>query len=193
MVFLRGAFYFTVLLLVVFIACKDDDMPPADPGKEVTDIDLVFNPVNGGAPLSFSATDPDGNGPEDVEVDPIILGADNSYQLFIRVRNDIDNVDLTETIKAEGSAHMLFFGFTDELFYQPEGNGNIDVTSDQVNYIDEDENGLPIGLITGWQTSGGANGTLRIVLKDQSDMKSTMNGVDVGVTDFDVTFNVTVE
>ncbi len=193
MVFPRGAFYFAILLLVVFIACKDDDMPPADPGKEVTDIALVFNPVNGGAPLSFSATDPDGNGPEDMEVDPIILGANKSYQLFIRVRNDIDNVDLTETIKEEGSAHVLFFGFTDELFYQPEGNGNIDVASDQVNYIDEDENGLPIGLITGWQTSGGANGTLRIVLKDQSDMKSTMNGIDVGVTDFDVTFNVTVE
>ena len=190
----RNLFYLIVLLLIAFASCKDDELPPAENEEEViTDVDLIFNPVDGGAPLSFGASDPDGEGPEDMVTDPIVLDADKSYQLFIKVRNDIDNVDLTEEIQEEGAEHMFFFGFTDELFDQPEGNGNIDSRADQVNYIDEDENGLPIGLITGWQTSSGSTGTLRIVLKHQPDVKTATSGIESGSTDIDLTFDVTVE
>ncbi|MEQ8553733.1 MAG: hypothetical protein RIC53_13840 [Cyclobacteriaceae bacterium] len=191
---LRNLFYLVILTLIAFVSCNDEELPPIENEEEViTDVDLIFSPVDGGAPLTFGANDPDGEGPEDMVTDPIVLGAENSYQLFIKVRNDIDNVDLTEEIKEEGAEHMFFFGFTDELFDQPEGNGNIDSRTDQVNYIDEDENGLPIGLITGWQTSSGGSGTLRIVLKHQPDVKTATSGIDVGSTDIDLTFDVTVE
>ena len=136
---------------------------------------------------------PDGEGPENMVPDEIVLGAGKSYQLFIKVRNDVDNVDQTDVIEDEGIDHLFFFGFTDELFDQPEGNGNIDARADQVNYIDEDDNGLPIGLISGWQTSTGGSGTLRIMLKHQEGQKTATSGSDIGVLDFDLTFNVTIK
>ncbi len=144
--------------------------------------------------MSFGASDPDGDGPEAMDLDPVVLEVDQSYQLFIKFSNDVDNIDVTREVEDKGTEHMIFFGFTEALFDQPEGDGNIDVRGDQVNYIDEDTNGLPIGLITGWQTSsGGTTGSLRIVLKHQPDSKTTTSGVDMGTTDIDLTFSVTVE
>ncbi|XOV94290.1 MAG: hypothetical protein ACFHWX_06210 [Bacteroidota bacterium] len=190
----KPSFIFSILLLVAFISCKDEDLPPVENEEEViTDVDLIFNPVAGGAPLSFSASDPDGEGPADMTTDAIVLGANASYQLFIKIRNDIDNVDLTDEINDEGDQHMIFFGWTDAVFNQPDGDGNLDNRSDQVNYIDEDENGLPIGLITGWQTGDAATGTFRIILKHQPDVKSETSGTNVGSTDLDLTFAISVE
>lgn len=193
MIYRKVTFVLVILMLSISISCKDENPVPEEKGKLVTDVDLIFSPSDGGAPLAFGASDPDGEGPENMVPDEIVLGASKSYQLFIKVRNDVDNVDQTDVIEDEGIDHLFFYGFTDELFDQPEGNGNIDARADQVNYIDEDDNGLPIGLISGWQTSTGGSGTLRIMLKHQEGQKTATSGSDIGVLDFDLTFNVTIE
>ena len=193
MIYRNATFILLVLLLCVFICCNDDKPGPEEEGKLITDVDLIFSPSDGGAPLAFGASDPDGEGPQGMVPDEIVLGASKSYQLFIKIRNNVDNIDQTDVIEEEGIGHLFFFGFTDEIFDQPEGNGNIDARADQVNYIDEDDNGLPIGLISGWQTSTGGAGTLRIMLKHQQGQKTATSGSDIGVTDFDLTFNVSVE
>lgn len=187
-------FYLTIFSLAILMGCKDDEIAPEEnEDKVITDVDLIFQEVGGGAPLAFSATDPDGEGPEDIVTEDIVLPAGKSFQLFIKIRNDIDNVDLTEEIEEEGADHMLFFGFTDELFDQPMGDGNIDSRVDQVNYIDKDENNLPLGLITGWQTGAAGSGTLRIVLKHQPGTKTETSDINVGSSDIDLTFPVTIE
>jgi len=178
-------------MVALLLSCNDDEQPSPVSDKVITDIDLIFSPTGGGPPLSFGASDSDGSG--EMETDPIVLEADNSYQLFIKMRDDVDMKDLTAVIEERGDEHILYFGFTDELFDQPEGDGNIDTRLDQVNYIDLDSNNLPIGLITGWQTSSGATGTFRILLKQQTGIKSDISEATDGVTDLDLTFSVTVE
>ncbi len=190
---LRKVFFLVVPVLILISACKKEDPAPQEQGKLITDVDLLFNPVAGGAPLSFSATDPENDGEGDLIPDEITLPSGQSFQLFIRLRNDVDNVDLTKTIEEKSNDHMIYFGFTDPLFDQPEGDGNIDSRGDQVNYIDEDENGLPLGLITGWQTGAPGTGSFRVMLKHQPDLKTATSGSDVGNTDLDLTFSVTIE
>ncbi len=182
------------VVLAFLNSCNDEELPPIENEEEViTKVDLIFDPVAEGDPLTFTAIDPDGEGPLDIETETITLSTSSSYQLFIKIRNEINNVDLTEEIDEEGEEHMIFFGFDDELFDQPDGDGNIDNRTDQVNYIDEDINGLPLGLITGWQTGLASTGDFRIVLKHQPGTKTTTSGIDQGSTDVDLTFPINIE
>jgi hypothetical protein len=64
---------------------------------------------------------------------------------------------------------------------------------DKINYNDEDDTGLPIGLSTTWTTSGStASGTFRIILKHQPDQKSASSDQTMGDTDLDLTFTINV-
>lgn len=180
---------------VVFTAC-DDDEPPIEPEAEIiTDVILRFTPqATTGTTVVITAQDPDGEGPLDLEPqDSIRLSANTTYTLTLELENSIANESITEEIEAEADEHMFFFGFTDALFTDPEGDGNIDNRADPVNYNDQDINGLDLGLSTTWTTNGAATGSLRIVLKHQPEIKSTTSTVTDGETDADVTFGVRVQ
>ena len=90
--------------------------------------------------------------------------------------------------------HLFFFGWTNNVFSDPSGNGNIDARFDNVNYEDEDVNGLPIGLTTSWTTTDVAStGTFQIVLKHQPDLKSEESSSSIGETDLDIPFTINVQ
>ena len=121
------------------------------------------------------------------------LPANSSFQLFIKLDNSITDEDVTLEVQDEGTAHLLFFGFTQDIFSQPPGIGNIENREGHVNYIDEDDNGLPIGLITGWQTGDPGNGTFTIVLKHQKDIKSETSTSQDGITDLNLTWELVID
>ena len=105
--------------------------------------------------------------------------------------NELEGEDITEEIAEEDEEHMFFFAWTEGLFASPEGDGNIDNRDDPVDYNDEDENGLPVGLSTTWTTGDSVpSGTFQVVLKHQPDIKSETSTVDDGGTDIDLTFDV---
>lgn len=184
----------TFLCLAGFTSCKKDDLPPVEnKGKVITNVTLIFNPTEGGAPLTFTASDPDGEGSEEIETGTINLPANSSFQLFIKLDNSITDEDVTLEVQDEGTAHLLFFGFTQDIFSQPPGIGNIENREGHVNYIDEDDNGLPIGLITGWQTGDPGNGTFTIVLKHQKDIKSETSTSQDGITDLNLTWELVID
>ena len=83
------------------------------------------------------------------------------------------------------------YAWTDGAFDSPSGDGNVDARADEVIYLDADDNGLPLGLLTGWTTKSGESslkGNFRIVLKHQPDLKSENSGLNTGETDLDFTF-----
>ena len=73
------------------------------------------------------------------------------------------------------------------------GGWHIDNRGDQIQYRDNDVEGLPVGLLTIWNTGTSANGTFRVVLKHQPELKSQTSGSDIGESDLDIEFNLIVD
>lgn len=149
--------------------------------------------------MVVSATDPDGDGVQDIAVDgDINLVSDTDYTLTITLINELaaptdPAYDISAEVAEEGAEHIFFFGWTNNVFYNPTGNGNIDNRSDGINYNDSDENGLPIGLSTNWSTSvNTASGKFRVMLKHQPDLKSPTSTSSDGETDLDIEFVINI-
>jgi len=89
---------------------------------------------------------------------------------------------------------MFFYAFTEGLFTDPTGDGNLDNRNDPLNYNDEDVNNLPIGLSTKWTAGEHTEtpGQFNIVLKHQPDLKTATSDATVGGTDIDITFPIEI-
>ena len=195
---------FLVLALLTFFAtsCDDDDVPTAENEEEtITNVTLTFTPEGGGAPVEATWVDADGEaGSELPKLDTITLAANTTYILNIDFINAIDPGDpesVTEEIEEEAQAHMLFFGWTNNLFSDPTGDGNIGAgnRNDPVNYEgDPDGVGFPLGLETSWTTGAASSGTFRVLLAHQPDgQKTDTSDSTIGTPDVDITWDVTVQ
>ena len=181
-------------LLSVVWSC-DDDLPPVENEEElITDLVLTFTPVSAGEVQTAMASDPDGLGPEPMTVTKdITLVAGTSYTLQIGLSNEINSVDMGAEIEAEADEHKFFFAFSENLFDSPTGNGNIDVASDPINYLDSDINQLPLGISTSWTTvATPQTGTFKILLKHQPGIKTETSSVADGETDVEFEWNLTI-
>jgi hypothetical protein len=194
---------FTILFIaisgLIFLSGCGDDPKKEDVPELITKVTLTFTPIGGGAAVVVSATDPDGEGVQDIEPDgAIVLNDATPYSMSITLINELaeptdDEYNITAEVEEEGDEHMFFFAWTNNLFSAPSGNGNIDNRSDEIDYQDTD-GANPIGLITNWQT--GANigtGTFRILLKHQPGVKSAASGSTDGETDVDLTFDLQIQ
>lgn len=180
-------------------SCNEDDEPTKEDTPElITKATLTFTPAGGGAAITATATDPDGEGVQDIAIDgPINLAADRSYILTIALINELADpngaeYNITEEVKMEGDEHMFFYAWTNNVFADPAGNGNIDNRADDVNYNDEDVNSRPIGLSTSWTTAGASTGKFRVVLKHQPQLKTPTSTSTTGETDLDIEFDINV-
>lgn len=172
---------------------NDPEAPSCENEEEIiTDVILTFMPVDGGEPVIARAQDPDGEGVLDLEIlDDIVLEAGKSYVLTIELLNTIEDEDITEEIEEEADEHMFFFQWTEGVFSDPTGNGNVDNRNDPVNYNDFDDDNLPLGLSTNWTTSVTlTEGEFRVVLKHQPGVKSATSTVEDGETDIDLTWKI---
>ncbi len=196
--------YFLSLLsfsvLIFLSSCNDDDDPVREDTPElITKATLTFTPTGGGTAVTATATDPDGEGVQDLTTDgPINLDEGTSYTLTIELINELadptdDEYDITAEVEEEGDEHMLFFSWTNNVFSDPAGNGNIDNRADDVNYNDEDVNSQPLGLSTSWTTAGVSSGKFRVVLKHQPELKSATSTANDGETDLDVEFDINIQ
>lgn len=188
------------IVVVLLSGCSKDDPQKEDTPELITNVALVFTPTGGGPSVTTSATDPDGEGVQDLVVDgPIDLAAGTQYVLTIELVNTLVPIgqpghSVTDEVAEEGQEHMFFFGWTGGVFQTPSGDGNIDNRSDEVDYIDLDAGGLPLGLLTTWTSaSATGTGTFRLVLKHQPGAKTTTSGSTVGETDLDLTFTVNIQ
>lgn len=188
---------FAVFILML-MACEADDPIKEDIPELITKITLTFTPVGAGPAVIVTASDPDGDGVQDIMVDGAVnLAANTNYTLALSLINELaeqtsPEYDLTNEIEEEGDEHMFFYGWTNSVFADPLGDGNIDDRGDVINYEDEDETGLPIGITTAWTSGTLSSGTFRLVLKHQPGLKTITSDVEVGETDLDVVFDIVV-
>lgn len=191
-------------VLLALSGCYDLTPSKEDVPELITKATLTFTPLAGGSDVVVTATDPDGEGVANIAVDGSIdLKTGETYVLKIQMINALadktsPDYDLTSQVETEGEEHMFFFGWTDGLFANPAGDGNIDRREDQVNYTGGsnsiDANGRPLGLTTTWTSSAAAGtGTFRLLLKHQPGLKSDTSDSSMGESDLDITFDVHIE
>tara|TARA_B100002019_G_scaffold9298_1_gene7352 strand:- start:1013 stop:1618 length:606 start_codon:yes stop_codon:yes gene_type:complete len=197
-IFKLNILLYSLLSLVIFTACEDDDVVPEEEEEMevITDVTLVFT-SDAGAVVTASAQDPDGEGVQELVVlDEIQLQAGTNYTLTFDIMNNLETPgeSIGEEIAEEDDEHQIFFAWTEGAFSNPTGNGNIDNASDPVNYNDADGNGNPLGLNTSW-TAGdpttAASFTVR--LQHQPDLKTSTSGANDGDTDFELQFRLTIQ
>lgn len=176
---------FTALLLggTVFTlaGCDKDDPTPANEEEVITTLQVTLAPAGGGTPVTLKFFDADG---EQGSTAPEItvsgqLKASTQYAAVIELTNETvnPNENISEEVAQEADDHLFCF------------DPGSDIIS--VQYEDEDSNGLPLGLITTWQTGAAGATTITISLRHQAGTKT---GVcpGSGETDVEVTFDVVV-
>ncbi len=195
---------FALAVIGTLTSCSPEDPKKEDTPELVTKATLTFSSVGGGTPIVISATDPDGDGVQDIIVDGSInLMANTTYGLTIELINGLVAVgqpgySITNEVEEEGTEHQFFFSWTNATFSNPEGDGNLDTGTDPVNYEggtnSVDANGLNLGLTTIWTTTTTmASGNFRIVLKHQPGSKTATSNASIGETDLDLTFILNVQ
>lgn len=197
----RITLYFSLLVATLLSACKEDVEAPEEENEEevITDIKLVFtNAADASDVVEASAQDPDGAGVQELQIlNEINLSKEKTYLLSFEIMNNLDSPgeDIGEEILEEAEDHQIFFGFSNNAFANPTGNGNIDSSSDPVNYTDEDANGNPIGLATTWITASSelTDGVFTVRLQHQPDIKSATTGATDGDTDFELSFVLNIQ
>jgi len=197
-IFKLNILLYSLLSLVIFTACEDDDVVPEEEEEMevITDVTLVFT-SDAGAVVTASAQDPDGEGVQELVVlDEIQLQAGTNYTLTFDIMNNLETPgeSIGEEIAEEDDEHQIFFAWTEGAFSNPTGNGNIDNASDPVNYNDADGNGNPLGLNTTW-TAGDPTtaGSFTVRLQHQPDVKTSTSGANDGDTDFELQFRLTIQ
>lgn len=185
-------------------SCKNEDPLPENIPELITKVVLSFSPEGGGSIVKVTATDPDGGGVQDMVVDgPINLLKNTQYKLSLELINELylpgdDDYNITAAVEEEGEEHQFFFSFSEGTFLSPVGMGNIKENetsvSGNINYVDEDNSGLPIGIDTSWTTANGLSSdkSFRVILKHQPELKSTTSTSLDGESDIDITFVLNV-
>lgn len=198
------ALTFLMLSFSLFEGCKKDDPKPEDVPELITKATLTFTPNGGGTAVVVTATDPDGEGVQDISVDgPINLAANKTYVLTLSLINSLaattaPEYNVTDEVEEEGDEHMFFFSWTNDAFSNPAGNGNVDNRNDAINYTgganSKDANNRPLGLSTTWTSAvSAASGSFRVLLKHQPNLKSDSSDSNTGETDLDLTFTLNVQ
>lgn len=192
-------YLFLFLSIGFIVGCGDDDDPMEmememenEEEEEISQVTLTFTPDNDEDPIVATWFDADGEGSGAPTIDDIQLEEGVTYTLDLILTNTLGSTDedITAEIKEEDDEHMFFFGFTDDLFSNPSGDGNLDNRTDPVNYNDQDANGNPVGLSSTWTAGEHSEipGEFTLVLKHQPDIKSATSGSSDGSTDVDITF-----
>ncbi len=180
------------------VSCTNDDDPDPDDGEEViSQVILTFTPDGDGDSINATWLDIDGEGEGSPTIDNIELVEGVTYTLSMTLANTLGTEveDITPEISEEDADHMFFFAFTDGIFSDPTGNGNVDNRADPINYNDQDGNGQPLGLSTTWTAGAHTEtpGEFTVILKHQPDgQKTATSGSDVGGTDVDITFPLSI-
>jgi len=193
------------IVLAAFISgCSDDDPKKEDTPELITKATLTFTPAGGGSPVVVTATDPDGEGVQNIAEDgPINLSKDKTYVLTIGLINGLAQptdaeYNVTSEVEEEGIEHQFFFAWTNNVFGDPAGNGNVDNRTDPLNYTggsnSKDANNRPLGLTTTWTSAtSAASGTFHVLLKHQPDLKSDTSDSNIGETDLDISFTINIQ
>jgi hypothetical protein len=175
-----------VLLTTILVSCKKDAPEPNDE-EVITTLRLTFAPVGGGNNIVFQYDDPDGPGGNQPTKDEIALQPNRSYNVSLQILNKTVNPaeDKTNEIEQEGNAHRFY--------YEAAAGSNITVSG-----LDNDANGVPLGLTSVWASGAAATGKLKVTLRHYGGNPPGKAANDLvnstkSSTDIEVEFNTRIQ
>jgi hypothetical protein len=176
-----------LLVLAIFSSCKKESNPETNDEEVITTMKLSFVPVGGGTTLTYQYDDADGPGGNAPVQDVIALSPSKSYQVSVKLLNKTVNPveDITTEVQAESDAHRFY--------YEPSTGSNITVSQ-----LDNDTNGVPLGVNGTWTSGAASTGTLKVTLRHYPGTppgKETADPVNSSksATDVEVVFNTSIQ
>ncbi|MCP4122021.1 MAG: type 1 periplasmic binding fold superfamily protein [Bacteroidetes bacterium] len=153
-------------------ACDDDTPVPINEEELITTLIVTFTENGTASDFILRSEDTNGDGVVDI-ASTDTLPANSSFTMAVRLRNDIDNEEITTEVAAEADEHLFCFDAVGL-------NLSIVIT-------DMDTNGQPIGL-AGTATTGNAGmGSFSVLLKHEAS-KDALTPCTTGETDVNYTF-----
>jgi hypothetical protein len=187
----------------------DDHGHGNEEGEVITTITVSFAPMNGGAAISASFRDADGDGGMSGTTEPLALASGATYTMTVSLLNELDNPpeDITAEVREEALDHQFFFygsavsgpaavGVPDAILEHMYG----DIESDYVGTGD-----LPVGLTNMVTARSAGTGELRLMLRHLPELNGQRQKVPglaedlaagealPGEVDVDITYDVTVQ
>jgi hypothetical protein len=169
-----------ILLTAGILVSCEKDKEEDNQEEVITTMKLTFVPVGGGTTVSYQFDDPDGPGGMAPTQQEIVLAPSKTYNAKVELFNKTVTPaeDITIEIKEEADAHRFY--------YETSPGSNITVSG-----LDNDANGVPLGVTSTWTTGTVATGTLKVTLrhypavppnKAAADLvNSTKSGTDIEV------------
>ena len=168
-------------------SCNKDDNEEENDEEVITTMQLSFAPVGGGTTLMYKFDDPDGPGGVSPTKETIVLAPNKTYNVTVQLLNKTATPaeDVTLEVQSESQAHRFY--------YQPSAGSNITVAN-----LNNDSNGIPLGITSIWTTTGTATGTLMVTLRHYPGNPPDKAAADPvnsnkSSTDVEVSFNTIVQ
>lgn len=177
---------FATVIILFTLSCQKEPQTPINEEEVINTVILSLQKSGTTIAQNYVFNDPDGDGALNPTVDSIIIEKAALYNATITLLNT--TVSPADTISKE----VLEEGIDHQFFYQSTPNT---ILSSFV-YNDIDENGKPIGLSFGINTSNTiGTGILKIILRHQPNKTATgVSSGDItnanGETDVEVDFPV---
>ena len=175
-----------LMLTTVLVSCKKDAHEHNDE-EVITTLRLTFAPVGGGTNLVYQYDDADGPGGNQPTKEEIVLQPNKSYNVSLQLLNKTVNPaeDKTNEIKQEGTSHRFY--------YEPAAGSNITVSG-----LDNDANGVALGLTSNWVSGAAATGKIKITLRHYGGNPPSKAATDPvnsnkSSTDLEVEFNTKIQ
>lgn len=174
------AFLLLALSATIFLgSCKKDKETPNEE-ELITTLKLTF--TDGVTTRTATFKDPDGDGGAAPTLfEEIVLAPSKTYTCTLSLLNESKSPadDITTEIQDEAKDHQFYFA--------PVG-ANITVSN-----LNNDGNGLPLGLTSTWTTGAVSSGTIKVTLKHKPGIKASGDPVTKGDTDIEVNFVAKVQ
>jgi len=171
-------------------SCKKDK-DEANEEEVITTMQLTLVPVGGGSTVTYKFDDPDGPGASSPTIDQIVLAPAKTYNVTLQLLNKTVSPaeDITIEVAAEAAAHRFYY----------EVQSGINLT---VSNLNNDGNGVPLGITSTWATGAASTGKIYITLRHypgNPPNKAATDPVDSNKSSTDITtkdiggFNVVIQ
>lgn len=184
---MKKAIFKSLLSLLIigtlFSSCKKEKVIPNEE-ELITTVKLTFTEVGGaGTVTDFTFKDLDGEGGAAPSLfEEITLDASKTYTMAISLLNESVSpaVNITNEVSDEGDEHQFYFAPT---------GANVTISN-----LNNDINGLPLGLTSTWTTGAISTGIVKITLKHKPDgIKAAGDLVTKGDTDVELDWSIKVQ
>jgi len=172
--------------ILFLTSCEKDEPDPPNQEEVITTLTYTLTPADGGETVVLSFRDLDGDGGNAPEISGGTLSANTTYEGVLNLLNETESPaeSITDEIQEEADEHQFFFTST--------------LPGLSFVYLDQDDNGAPLGLSSALTTDNEADGSITVILRHEPNKSAT--GVadgDItnagGETDIEVTFPVDVQ